>query len=321
MTSPDVPSNEASRLAALRALNILDTGPDERFDRLTRITRRVFDVPIALVSLVDENRQWFKSCIGLPVRQTPRDVSFCGHAILTGEILVVPDATTDERFADNPLVTGEPGIRFYAGYPLDAGGGTRLGTLCVIDTKPRRFAPEDEQLLRDLGVTVQRELMALSMATTDELTGLSNRRGLFAIGEKMIDVCRRGSHPVAAMFFDLDGFKAINDRFGHAEGDGVLVSFADLLRKTFRNSDVIARLGGDEFVVVLPGASLDEARAASERLRAELDARNRERTCGYAVACSIGLAEFDHRTLSSLERMLAVVDRRMYDDKQRRKLG
>lgn len=319
MKSPSLPLNEASRLAALRALNILDTGFDERFDRLTRIARRVFDVPIALVSLIDESRQWFKSCIGLDVRQTPRDVSFCGHAILGEDVFIVPDAAADQRFADNPLVQGEPGIRFYAGYPLDIGGGMRVGTLCVIDTRPRRFGREDEQLLCDLGVTVQRELGAFSMAVTDELTGLSNRRGLFTVGQKVVDVCRRGGHPIALAFFDLDGFKSINDRFGHAEGDAVLKSFAELLRKTFRHSDVVARLGGDEFVVVLPDASIDEARAASERLRDDLDGRNRDPARDYAIHCSIGLAGFDDPPAPGLERMLAVVDRRMYADKRRRK--
>lgn len=114
MKSPETPRDEETRLKRLRSLGILDTAPEERFDRLTRLAKRMFGVPIALVSLVDENRQWFKSCVGLEASETPRDVSFCGHAILCNEIFIIADATLDERFADNPLVLNEPKIRFYS---------------------------------------------------------------------------------------------------------------------------------------------------------------------------------------------------------------
>src|SRR4051812_22533156 len=118
MLAAPKPENESARVATLRTLRILDTPPEERFDRLTRLARYMFDIPIALVSLVDENRQWFKSCAGLEARETTRDVSFCAHAILNDDILLIPDARADSRFHDNPLVTGEPRIRFYAGQPL-----------------------------------------------------------------------------------------------------------------------------------------------------------------------------------------------------------
>jgi PAS domain S-box-containing protein len=158
MQPPAIPDNEAQRLAALRALNVLDTPPEERFDRITRIAARLMDVPICLVSLVDANRQWFKSCVGLAARETPRDISFCGHAILESEALVIPDALAAPRFADNPLVAGEPRIRFYAGQPLSAVDGSRLGTLCLIDRKPRHMSAADLQALRDLAHMVEREL-------------------------------------------------------------------------------------------------------------------------------------------------------------------
>ncbi len=118
MKAPDIPQDEQARIKALRSLNVLDTPSEERFDRLTRLAKRMFDVPIALVSLVDENRQWFKSCIGLDVSETPRDISFCGHAILGSEVFIIPDTKKDERFTDNPLVLNDPHIRFYAGCPL-----------------------------------------------------------------------------------------------------------------------------------------------------------------------------------------------------------
>ena len=123
------PADEAARLDTLHSLSILDTPPEERFDRLTRLARRLFDVPIALVSLVDDDRQWFKSHAGLDVTQTSRDVSFCAHALLEGNTMVIQDALNDNRFHDNPLVTGTPGIRFYAGRPLTAPNGAPIGTL------------------------------------------------------------------------------------------------------------------------------------------------------------------------------------------------
>ena len=123
MKTPELPADERTRLEILRSLKILDTLPEERFDRLTRLARKLFDVPIALVSLVDVNRQWFKSSAGLDATETPREISFCGHAILGDDILVVSDTQLDERFHDNPLVTGGPAIRFYAGCPLTGANG------------------------------------------------------------------------------------------------------------------------------------------------------------------------------------------------------
>lgn len=245
------PAHEATRLDTLRALNILDTSPEERFDRLTRLAKRLFGVPIALVSLVDADRQWFKSAQGLCATETPRDVSFCGHAILSDEVLLVPDALTDARFHDNPLVTGDPNVRFYAGCPLTVPNGSRLGTLCVIDRAPRDFDAADLELLRDLARMAEQELAAIQLATMDELTMLSNRRGFEALARHALGLCRRLARPASLLFLDLDGFKAINDTFGHAEGDRALADFARILSATFRESDVVGRLGGDEFAVLL----------------------------------------------------------------------
>ncbi|SLM31349.1 PAS domain-containing protein (fragment) [Desulfamplus magnetovallimortis] len=158
MQPPPTPENEKERIEALRNLKIIDTPEEERFDRLTRLAKHHFKVPIVLISLVDTNRQWFKSCQGLSVRETPREISFCGHAILTDEPLIIPDALADERFFDNPLVTQAPFIRFYAGAPLHAPEGYRVGTLCLIDNKPRGFSPEEAALLIDIARIVDAEL-------------------------------------------------------------------------------------------------------------------------------------------------------------------
>jgi GAF domain-containing protein len=157
MQTPPIPPNENARIAALHALNILDTLPEERFDRLTRIAMRVFNVPYSTISMIDSQRQWFKSIQGLSLCQTTRDISFCAHAILYDEILYVENAIKDERFHDNPVVTGDPKIRFYAGCSLEV-RGLELGTFCVFDKKPRAFTAEDRQLLRDLAKLAEQEL-------------------------------------------------------------------------------------------------------------------------------------------------------------------
>jgi phosphoribosyl 1,2-cyclic phosphodiesterase/DNA-binding response OmpR family regulator len=162
-----LPVDEEERLAALHALNVLDTPPEERFDRLTRLAAALFDVPIALVSLVDRHRQWLKSCHGVPLRETSREVSFCAHAIHDTDITVVPDALLDPRFADNPTVTDGPRIRFYAGFPLVMPGGQCVGTLCVVDTRPRQLDEAGLRLLKDLGNLVRQELVASANGTPE----------------------------------------------------------------------------------------------------------------------------------------------------------
>ena len=157
MQTPAIPANEPSRIAALHALNILDTAPEERFDRLTRLAKRVFNVPYSTISMIDDQRQWFKSIQGLSLCQTSRDISFCAHAILFDEILYVENALKDERFHDNPVVTGDPKIRFYAGCSLNV-NGFKMGTFCVFDKKPRAFTAEDRQLLKDLAALAEQEL-------------------------------------------------------------------------------------------------------------------------------------------------------------------
>lgn len=163
---------EKNRIQALHELEILDTPPEERFDRITKIAQIMFDVPIALVSLVDSNRQWFKSCAGLSARETPRSMSFCSHAILNEDIMTIEDATTDNRFSDNPLVTGEPFIRFYAGKPIRGPNNQKLGTLCIIDKKPRVFSKADKSVLTDLANWVENEfktsILTKSLKNTTE---------------------------------------------------------------------------------------------------------------------------------------------------------
>ncbi|MDH5511591.1 MAG: response regulator [Gammaproteobacteria bacterium] len=193
MIAPPNPKDENQRLSALRSLAILDTPAEERFDRITRIAQRLFDVPIVLVSLVDAERQWFKSRVGLDVSEAARDISFCGHAILQSGPFVVPDATQDIRFRDNPLVTDEPLIRFYAAQSLTDLAGNRLGTLCLIDRRPRQLDDTQLQLLRDLASMAETEL---NCASYTHLT------------EKLLD---SGEHYLAIFDNVVDGIITIDD--------------------------------------------------------------------------------------------------------------
>jgi PAS domain S-box-containing protein len=159
MLASPLPPEEAHRLQVLLDLNILDTAPEDRFDRITRMAARLFGVPLALVSLVDADRQWFKSRVGVPFTQTARAGAFCAHAIMQDSLMVVEDALQDERFAADPLVTGA-GARFYAGYPLAAPDGSRIGTVCILDTAPRTLDAEGRVLLRDLAGMAAGEIAA-----------------------------------------------------------------------------------------------------------------------------------------------------------------
>lgn len=318
MKTPDLPENEQERLATLNSLTILDSAPDERFDRLTRIAVKLFDVPVALVSIVDKNRQWFKSCQGLDITETPRDLSFCGHAILGEGAFVVEDTHQDERFVDNPLLIGQKHIRFYAGYPIRYLDGSKLGTLCIKDVKPRAFTEEDRQLLRDLATIVEHEIQAVELATMDELTGILNRRGFNMSAEKSLNICKRGALPVALVFLDLNEFKPINDKFGHAEGDRALQQFASVLDDVGRDSDIVARMGGDEFVILLVDADKKAVDQVMKRFSQQIERCNEQQAQGYDITFSYGIVLFDPAKHVKINDLLSEGDALMYKRKKSR---
>ena len=306
-----LPANEAARLNALYSYEVLDSTCEAAFDDIARLAARLTGRPIAMVSLTDADRQWFKARYGLEATEAPRDIAFCAHAILNPEQpLVVPDLTLDPRFADNPLLQAPHHLRSYAGVPLVNPEGFALGTLCVIDHAPRPTTPEELEILGGLARSVSTALelrramhRMRDMAMTDGLTGLPNRSAMMAA----LDAVLAQQRGFTLLFIDLDGFKQVNDTLGHAAGDAVLKLVAEVLRGTLRQGDVVARLGGDEFCALLADAA--GARPLGERLRLALAERlGRE---GYAVTASIGALRFASPPASA-EAALAAADGLMY---------
>jgi diguanylate cyclase (GGDEF)-like protein len=330
MEPPVLPKDESERLHALYSLLILDTPAEDRFDRITRLAQKLFHVPIALVSLIDTNRQWFKSCQGLTAQQTSRDISFCGHAILSDTPFIIPDAIKDTRFADNPLVTGEPNIRFYAGHPLKGPEGHRVGTLCLIDRQPRQFDMDQVESLRDMAFLVEQELLhvqqsaaqkaliretetARRQAMIDDLTLLWNRKAIFGLLERELAHAKRTGLELTVAMLDLDHFKRINDQFGHPAGDTVLRELAQRIRSRTRQYDAVGRYGGEEFLILCPGLTIPESAMACERIREGIQVRPVEWEKGpIPMTASIGVAT----GLSSADELIKQADAALYEAKR-----
>lgn len=313
--NPD-PIDEAIRVKNLKSLKLLDTPTEERFDRLTRLAKSFFDVPMALVTLVDKHRVWAKSGIDDAEKQLPRETSICTQAILgKHDVLIIDDARKDDRFSHMPYVTGEPHIRFYAGVPLKYLDGSKMGTLCILDTKPRTLTGEEVEHLKSLAEIAERELIVTQLATLDDLTGIPNRRGFIALAHKSLQLCHRQDMPASLVFFDINKFKSINDTYGHAEGDRALVAFAQQMRFTFRDSDVIARLSGDEFVVLFPNTHVVSAEDLIQRFRSALDAYNQKANRGYNISFSSGIIDVDTDKSQSIDVLLDRADSVMYKQK------
>lgn len=254
MVAAALPSNENERLARLRSYQVLDTGPEEAFDRIARLASSILDVPIAVISLVDEGRQWFKAKVGLAANETSRDVAFCAHAILGNEVFVVADATKSDLFKDNPLVTGAPDIRFYAGAPLRTHDGFNLGTVCAIDRKPRQARPEQLALLRDLSALVVDQL-ELRIAGRMALSEVEERKRIDAFKTAFISTV---NHELRTPLTSIIGaIELINTGMAGEVPESVqqLLSIAD------RNSAVLLRLIND---------LLDSAKIAEGSLKFEL---------------------------------------------------
>lgn len=324
MEAPPVPKNDLARVRSLRRLGLLDTAPEERFDRITRIARRVFGVDIALVSLVDIDRQWAKSRQGpapseaaemrppetqdapkglesFGTADLPRELSFCAHAIGGRDVLQVHDASSDGRFSGNPFVTADRPVRFYAGCPIASPDGAAIGTLCLLDEWPRSLDEVELASLRDLGAVVEREIAATRLEVDDGLTGLANRRGFVMVGSQALAFCERQEVDALVIVASVDGFDLVNERGGTAAADQLLRLAASAMADTFRSSDVVGRISADQFAALLTGFQGSEAQVV-ERLRSAVAASNLEfeRTT-FALSLAVGTAHFNHREPEMIE--------------------
>lgn len=285
------------RLAAVRKTGLLDTPPEEAFDRLTRLAAKLTGVPVTFVSLVDAGRDFYKSSFGIsePLRTT-RELTgrtFCHYSLVASGSLVIEDTTQLPVFRDVPTVDSM-GVRAYAGIPLITEDGQMLGSFCAMDFKPKQWTDLDIEVLTDLAHSAMREIrlrdaladadalnqklvaqvqrvdelnLALSeLATTDALTGLNNRRAFDDRLRMELAIVERRNTPLSLLMLDVDHFKYINDSLGHEAGDKVLVAIAQLLTGCARVLDVVARVGGEEFAVILPITDAEGAAEVSERM-------------------------------------------------------
>src|SRR5467141_789801 len=284
---------ESARLSALRSYCVLETGREARFDDLTCLASTICETPVSLISLVDTNRLFFKSAHGMDVREVPYPDFFCGHAIRQRDLFVVPDANEDPRFANHPLVTDSPRVRFYAGAPLITPQDYRLGTLCVIDFVPRELQPKQLDILRILGRQVMCQLDLNLQAMRDPLTGLYNRRQLEESLHREVLRARRLGGTVGVMAIDVDHFKRINDTLGHEVGDRALRGIAEELASCVREEDIACRAGGEEFVIILPGAGKTALRVRAEAVRRPIEPAQILAGAGtLKLTVSIGIATF-----------------------------
>ena len=333
---PPQPANEEQRLAALRSTELLDIPEQETFDEIARLAGAITESEMALISLIDRDRQWFLSHIGVERRETSRSIAFCAHTILQSELLEVGDALADPRFADNPLVVGQPHLRFYAGVPLILPSGETLGTLCVLDSRPRSLSEMQRRALKTLArsalgeIELRRRIVHLEkevemrlaaeahiqhLATRDPLTALPNRTTFRDRLVQQLRQAQRRRSGCAVMFIDLDRFKLINDSLGHDVGDRTLLVAAERLSAALRDSDTVARLGGDEFAVIAadPGDAESATRLA-ETLIQELSAPFSVHHHRLHIEASIGIAVFPQHG-ESADQLIRRADLAMYHAK------
>ncbi len=334
--APALPHNEEARLAALREYERLDTADIREYDDITLLASQVCGVPFASISLVDETSQRFKSPVGFQIDETPRDAAFCSYAILdTQRVLVVKDAMTDNRFVENPLVSGQTKFRFYAGAPILTQDDLAIGTLCVFDKVPQELTGLQlgalRALARQLSVRIELrrttellrqandELRDLSL--TDELTGLYNRRGFYLHAEQQVKLfrSRESDRSLWLMLGDMDGLKQINDQYGHIEGSAAIKKTAEILVHTFRDADILARPGGDEFTVLILNTLDEVAEKIPKRLDENFDKHNAESGKTYELAMSIGLVKIEYDEETTIPEMVRAADAAMYTNKRQRK--
>ncbi len=319
---------EVQRLAAVRALQLLDTPPEPEFDALTRLASQALGTPMATIALLDSERLWVKSRVGTAMPTLERRTGFCAHAIAQAmahpaQPMVVNDLSADPRFSEHPLVAHAPHLRFYASTPLCDAAGLLLGHLSVLDTRPHAPTPAQIEVLADLRTLVEaafdsrrRALRLQTLALVDPLTSLSNRVHFERALEAEFGHAMRMDHPFTLLLLDLDGFKAINDGFGLAAGDEVLREVSQRITQQMRLGDVLARLGGDEFGIVMRDGRDEAAKALARRIvKAVSQPLTLSSGDEVGVGISIGLAAYGP-SIASVRTLMAHANQALYQAKQ-----
>ncbi|MCE2680218.1 MAG: sensor domain-containing diguanylate cyclase [Burkholderiales bacterium] len=336
MIEPAIPENDDQRSLEIERLGLIYSPAEDRFDRITRLAKTHFGVPIVLISMVYKDVQWFKSAQGLHTCETSRSVSFCGHAILQDGPLIVENPLEDDRFKDNPLVLGQPKVRFYAGIPLRSPSGFMLGTLCLIDHKSRRFDESNIEELRDFAALVEAEFFYRLLsdeqntlikenedlkrkAMLDGLSGMWNKRAIEELLTREVSLSYREQRPLSVLVLDIDHFKQINDTYGHPAGDETLKQVAQRMKAMLRVSDVVGRLGGDEFLVLLPNANEADGKLVADRLLKRIsDSPVTSGEYRIQVTLSIGVTTCTVKGgVMSAQQILERADRSLYEAKNR----
>ena len=331
--SKTIASTATLRIANIHSLDLFYTPIEERFERLTRIARRALHAPVAAISLVNEEKQWFKSAAGWGVSELPRGESICRLTVEANQIVTIGDTLEDPRVAKLQVVVSAPRFRSYAGHALVDEHGTAIGTFCIFDLKPREFLPADRQMLTDLAALAQRELLSDQLtnahaaltsklgvarreALMDPLTHLWNRRGASVLLKGAFASADQRNKPLALALLDLDNFKRINDTHGHQAGDEVLRRAASRLLSTVRGDDAICRLGGDEFLVLMADTDSAIASRVSERIRRSItDTPIPTRDGAMPVSVSVGCTVRQPRDTASVDELLERADQALLQSK------
>lgn len=317
--------HESERLRALQSYDVLDSSPENDFDILVRLAAYALDAPISLVGLLDSNRVWFKSRLGIEQPELDREVAFCAFtAMQSDKLFIVEDLAQDKRFKNNILVVNSPYLRFYAGAPLVEPNGYVLGTIAIADIKPRIFNQQQHDVLYELSLLVmtalesrRRSSKLTEMVLTDYLTGIANRAHFDRALQAEMAHAKRTNEPFSVLCMDLDGFKDINDLYGHPAGDQVLCEVAHRLKNLLRTEDTLSRIGGDEFGMVIREGASTTAQAMEQRIRQAMHSPiqlNNGKT--VEVGVSIGIASYTP-DIDSPYIMLAQADTNLYEEKHR----
>lgn len=314
MQRAPLPLDEPSRLDALRRLHVLDTPAEERYDRVTRLAKKLFETRIVAVSLVDSTRVWFKSSIGLDLPQLSRDVAFAAYTVHAPDLLVVDDLREDARFSGNPLVTAEPWIRFYAASPLLAADGSVVGALEIMDDRPRSLSGVQRESLRDLAKIAERELNTVAFTPAQEevfatdgaganrvdpLTRLWTRASIVDILQRELAYARRRESTVGLALIDVDQLRNLNATHGHEAGDAALRELTKRIRACLRPYDAVGRFGGEEFLCVLPGTDLDGCILVAERIRQAIAKEAVLPAANATLSVTIGTAASSNAAIDS----------------------